>query len=306
MVEEQVKSDFERARQKAFINELLSFFNRRSNELMSYHDVHKRFKPEGESYRGMQEVPVRQVIGSFDRFRDFDRAFLPRQAHSEGRWKNVDRAYHRDIRLPPVQLYKVGDVYFVKDGNHRVSVARERGVEFIDAEVIESHVRVPLDASMSPFQVLMQVEYAEFLRLTNLDRLRPDHDIRPSALGRYDEMWDHILVRQVELGELKGRDVPIEEAVEDWFDHIYSPIVRIARERGVLRRFPDRTEADIYIWTMAHRDDLMGRDNHSIGPEEAVSDLLHEIEESDSQQPLAPLRRIWQRVFNRSSGDRGN
>jgi hypothetical protein len=167
-------------------------------------------------------------------------------------------------------------------------------------------VRVPLDASMSPFQVLMQVEYAEFLRLTNLDRLRPDHDIRPSALGRYDEMWDHILVRQVELGELKGRDVPIEEAVEDWFDHIYSPIVRIARERGVLRRFPDRTEADIYIWTMAHRDDLMGRDNHSIGPEEAVSDLLHEIEESDSQQPLAPLRRIWQRVFNRSSGDRGN
>jgi hypothetical protein len=300
VVEEQVKTDYERARQKAFFNELLSFFNRRSNELMSYYEVRKRFKPERESYRGMQEVPVRQIIGSFDRFRDFDRAFLPRQAHSEGRWKNVDRAYHRDIRLPPVQLYKVGDVYFVKDGNHRVSVARERGVEFIDAEVIETHIRVPLEASMSPFQVLMQVEYAEFLRLTDLDRLRPDHDIRPSALGRYDEMWDHILIRQVELSELTARDISILEAVEDWYDHIYQPIVRLARERGVLRRFPDRTEADIYLWTMAHRDDLMGRDNHSIDPEEAVTDLVHEIEESDSHQPFAALRRVWRRLFDHS------
>ena len=298
MVEEQVRSDFERARQKAFFNELLSFFNRRSNELMSFHEVRQRFKPEGESYRGMQEVPVRQIIGSFDRFRDFDRAFLPRQTHSQGRWENVDRAYHTDVRLPPVQLYKVGDVYFVKDGNHRVSVARERGVEFIDAEVIESHVRVPLDASMSPFQVLLQVEYAEFLRLTDLDRSRPDHDIRPSALGRYDEIWDHILIRQVELRELTGREVGIEEAVEDWFDHTYSPIVRIARERGVLRRFPNRTEADIYLWTMAHRHDLMDRENHAVDPEEAVSDLVHEIEESDAHVPLATLRRLWKRMID--------
>ncbi len=171
MVEEQVRSDFERARQKAFFNELTSFFSRRTNTLISFHDVRSRFKPEGESYRGMQEVPVRQIVGSFDRFRDFDRAFLPRHAHSAGRWQNVDRAYHQDIRLPPVQLYKVGDVYFVKDGNHRVSVGREHGVEFIDAEVIESHVRVPVNASMSPYELLMQVEYAEFLRLTNLDKL---------------------------------------------------------------------------------------------------------------------------------------
>src|SRR5690606_1903566 len=93
-----------------------------------------------------------------------------------------------DVRLPPIQLYKVGDVYFVKDGNHRVSVAREKGQEFIDAEVIEGHVRVPLYASMRPDELLLQAEYAEFLRRTDLDRSRPDHDIRPTALGRYDEI----------------------------------------------------------------------------------------------------------------------
>ena len=158
-----------------------------------------------------------------------------------GAGKTSTAPIYQDVRLPPVQLYKVGDVYFVKDGNHRVSVAREHGVEFIDAEVIESHVRVPIvrldDAVRS---CLMQVEYAEFLRLTNLDRLRPEHDIRPSALGRYDEIWDHILVRQLEMSDAQGRDVPISEAVASWYDDIYQPIVQIARERGVPRRFPDR------------------------------------------------------------------
>ena len=94
----------------------------------------------------------------------------PASGHTAGRWKNVDRAYYQDVRLPPVQLYKVGDVYFVKDGNHRVSVARERGVEFIDAEVIEGHVRVPLYASMSPFELL---HAGRVRRVPAPDRPRP-------------------------------------------------------------------------------------------------------------------------------------
>ena len=84
MVEDQVRSDFERARHKAFRNELLSFLGRRSNSLISFHEIRSRYKPERESYRGMQEVPVRQIVGSVDRFRDFDRAFLPRHARSAG------------------------------------------------------------------------------------------------------------------------------------------------------------------------------------------------------------------------------
>lgn len=279
MVEEQIRADFDRARTKAFFNELGAFFSRRNNRLLSYHDLRSRFKPEGEFYRGMQEVPINQIVGSLDRFRDFDRAFLPRHGHSAGRWQNIDRAFHQDIRLPPVQLYKVGDVYFVKDGNHRVSVARERGVEFIDAEVIESHVRVPMNASMSPYELLMQVEYAEFLRLTNLDRLRPEHDVRPSSLGRYEEMWVHILVRQQELAEQTGHEVSIERAVTSWYDTVYVPIVRIARDRRMLQRFPNHTEADIYLWVMHYRDELGQRNDTDVAPEAAVLDLAEELDE---------------------------
>src|ERR671912_742467 len=190
--ESEVRQDFERARQHGFIADVRSVFARRSRDLIPYHEVRQRVSPEGESYRGVQTVRLSQIIGSMDRFQDFNREFFPRQRFTAGRWQNVDRAYYQDIHLPPVQLYKVGDVYFVKDGNHRVSVAKERGVEFIDAEVMEGHIRVPVTASMTPGELLLQVEYANFLRRTNLDRLRPEHDIRPTSLGRYDEMWDHI------------------------------------------------------------------------------------------------------------------
>lgn len=282
MVDEKVRQDFERARQKAFLHELLSIVKRQPNELIPYHEVRKRVSPDRESYRGFQVVPVRQIVGSVDRFHDFDREFLPRHGHTAGRWKNVDRAYYQDVRLPPIQLYKVGDVYWVKDGNHRVSVARERGVEFIDAEVIEGHIRVPLYASMSPLELLQQVEYAEFLRLTDLDRLRPDHDIRPTALGRYDEMWDHILLHQEGMSERRGEPVSTAEAVKNWYDEIFLPIARVVRDRKLLDRFPDRSEADVYLWVMANRGELEAREGQEMDPESTASAFADVIERESS------------------------
>ena len=117
--EQQVRHDFERARHRAFLHELFAVFADRPNDLIPYHEVRSRVAPQAESYRGLQTVPLDKIVGSMDRFRDFDRAFLPRQRFTAGRWQNVDRAWYEDKRLPPIQLYKVGDVYFVKDGNHR-------------------------------------------------------------------------------------------------------------------------------------------------------------------------------------------
>jgi hypothetical protein len=140
----------------------------------------------------------------------------------------------------------------VKDGNHRVSVAREHGVEFIDAEVIEAHIRAPLHSTMSPAQILHQLEYAEFLRLTDLDKRRPEHDIRPTSLGRFEEILGHIRIIEEQLSAIRGGAVSLAEAAERWFDSVYLPIVTAARDRKLLREFPDRTEADIYLWVMAN------------------------------------------------------
>ncbi len=266
MMEEQLRSDFERARQKALFHDLVATATRRQNNLIPFHEVRKRLSPEGESYRGLQTVPIDQIVGSMDRFLDFDRTFLPRRRNTQSRWTNVDRAFYQDVRLPPIQLYKVGDIYFVKDGNHRVSVARERGVEFIDAEVIEGHVRVPLSSQMTTTELLLQTEYAEFLRLTDLDKLQPDHDIRPTALGRYDEIWEQIENHRHWLSEIWHRQATVHEAVNDWYTYIYLPIIQIVRDRKVLEEFPDLTEADIYLWVMKRRTALEERAGHDVGP----------------------------------------
>jgi hypothetical protein len=267
MLDEQVRADFERARHRAFLHDLRALIGRRRNDLIPYHEIRNRYSPEGESYRGVQSVPVNQIVGSVDRFQDFDREFLPRQNYTRNRWQNVDRAYYTETRLPPIQLYKVGDIYFVKDGNHRVSVAREKGVEFIDAEVIEGHIRVPLYASMSPQELLLQVEYAEFLRRTDLDKSRPNHDIRPTALGRYDELVRDINEHVEWWREHRGVEYLSEEAAASWYDQVYLPIVRIVRDRGILRQFPEHTETDVYLWVRTHADDILHRDGQDDTPE---------------------------------------
>lgn len=279
MIDEQTQHDFERARNKSLLNDLSALLSGRDNRLVAFHDVRRRVVPEGESYRGFQEIPVANIIGSMDRYQDFDRAFLPRRKYTRSRWKNIDRAYYQDVRLPPIQLYKVGDIYFVKDGNHRVSVAKERGVEFIDAEVIEGHVRVPMSSRMSTQELLMQAEYAEFLRLTNLDRIEPDHDIRPTRLGRYDVIWSHIQGHREWLSAIWHREASVDEAVRDWYHYIYMPIIHVVRDRDVMREFPRLTEADIYLWVMQNRHLIQQETGVYPGPvetAEAYADLMKE------------------------------
>ena len=292
MADDQVRADFDRARRKAFLNDIVSFLKREPNTLISYADVRDRVTMEGESYRGMQEVPVDRIVGSMDRYRDFDRRFLPKRKNTANRWKSIDRAYYQDVVLPPIQLYKVGDIYFVKDGNHRVSVARERGVAYIDAEVIEGHIRIPVDSSMTPRRLLQQVEYAEFLRKTNLDRTRPQHDVRPTALGRYDEIVTHIEGRR-RLTELRtGKPVTMSDAAADWYDNVYLPIALAAREQKLLRDFPDRTEADIYLWVMANRLQIQLAAGSRFSPESSAR-VYREIEGEDRR-----LKRIGLRALN--------
>lgn len=284
--ESEVREDFERARHRGFLADVRAAIAGRARDLIPYHEVRQRVSPEGESYRGLQTVPLAQIVGSMDRFQDFNREFFPRQRFTAGRWQNVDRAYYQDIFLPPIQLYKVGDIYFVKDGNHRVSVARERGQEFIDAEVIEGHIRAPLYPNMLPNELLLQAEYAEFLRRTNLDRSQPDHDIRPTALGRYDEIWEHIAGHRDWLSAIRHEPVSDQEAAADWYEYIYLPIVSVARDQGLTERFPRHTEADIYLWVMRHRWEIERDLGHDIGPTSAAEDY------AEHAQPAGPVERV--------------
>src|SRR5262245_22176710 len=179
----QARNDFESARLGAFLSEVAAFLRRRPNVLISFRDVQSRLPIEGQIYRGVQTVPVAAVRGSVDRYEDFARNFLPRQSHTRERWESVDRANLAGIDLPPIEVYKVGEIYFVKDGNHRVSVARQQGMKFIDALIVEVQTPVPLARDADPLELLRMAEYGQFLRATNLPQLRPGTNIRLTELG---------------------------------------------------------------------------------------------------------------------------
>jgi hypothetical protein len=140
-----VLQDFERAVWRAFWRDLFSRLTRKGNDLLSFDQVRQCLPLTRQHYRGLQAVPLNQVVGSEGRYRDFDRSFFPRQTRTRARWLSINQAYYKEVSLPPVELFKVGQGYFVRDGNHRVSVARAHGQEFIDAYVIEIDMPVPIE-----------------------------------------------------------------------------------------------------------------------------------------------------------------
>ena len=133
---EQVDLDYARARRRALVRKLMAWVRRRCAALCPFEEARRALGAENRRYLGLRTVEVGRVVGSVGRWREFDGGFMPTRANAE-RWKRVDLAYRTGRDLPPVALYKLGDYYYVVDGNHRVSVARFEGVEMIDAEVTE-------------------------------------------------------------------------------------------------------------------------------------------------------------------------
>ncbi|MBL8045204.1 MAG: hypothetical protein JNL09_01615 [Anaerolineales bacterium] len=269
------QADFASARLKALFRNLLAFLTGQPNDLLAFEAVREKLHIGGPIYRGVRTVSIAQIVGSVDRYRDFDRAFLPKQDFMAERWQKVTRAWYQDISLPPILLYKVGEVYFVVDGHHRVSVAREKGQEAIEAEVRECAVRVPLTAEINPDDLEVLGARAEFLERTNLDRLRPDARVAVTILGGYERMLEHIAVHRYFMGLEFQRDVADEEAVAHWYDTVYLPIMNVIRESEILAAFTGRTEADFYLWVLDHRHYLVAQGQaHLVEPGQAAEEFL--------------------------------
>lgn len=266
----ETENDYGRARFKAFWNDIRAMVVHRPNELVSFEEVKRSLKTFGEHYRGVQIVPVEKIIGSATlRYHDFDSAFLPRQARTKSRWRSIDLAHYTEVGLPPVQLYQIGDVYFVRDGHHRISVARERGQVYVEAEVIEVKTRVPVTPDLLASDLDIVGEYSEFIEKTHIDQLRPDQSIRFSEPGGYARLIEHIAVHRYFMGEERKTKIPWQAAVASWYDNLYLPVVAMIREHNILSDFPRRTEADLYLWIMDHHY-FLHEQGESVGLEDAA------------------------------------
>lgn len=255
----QASQDFNNARNKAILSQIQHFIHVDRDKLLSFNDVKDILKPKNQVYRGMQIVPVKLIVGSEGRYRDFNKYFLPRSERLRNRWERVDEARLQDIILPPIQLYEIGGAYFVRDGNHRVSVARSQGVEVIDAEVTALSSEIEIRPSMTADDLrhsLIQYEKHIFYEKTEFGTLTGDYDLDFSATGRYDVIYNHILVHKYYLNLRETDEIPFADALVSWHKHIYSPIIKIIRDEWIEVNFPGYTPSDLYVWIVKHWDFL--------------------------------------------------
>lgn len=251
-------SDFDSAHFKAVLQRIFSTFRWKNPNLLSFYEVTKLIKPQTESYKGMQAIEVKKIIGSENRYQDFSLAFYPKNNALKHRWESVDAARLDNITLPPISVYKLGDWYFVRDGNHRVSVAKSEGLEFIDAEVVELSSEIPLEEGMTLNELKKRVVACE--RQHFIDQYEPTYlpmdKIVFSTPGAYPEMVHHIMVHKYYANEHLDRELSFQEGAESWYKNVYSPIVDALDKERLRSRFPGSTDGDLYMWLVRRWDEM--------------------------------------------------
>ena len=271
---------YQRARWQAIRADWLARLTGKDDQLLPYQavaDVLKSF--QHRQITELRSIPLSKIVGSVERYRDFTRGFLPRDSVAAARWVRVDMAMNSHVGVPPIEVYQIGDVYFVSDGNHRVSVARVNGFTEIDAYVtLVPGVNLTDDDSLE--EAIIRVECAHFLAQTRLAEQCEDLDIQVTQTGGYPRLLEHIYthryfmqLQRAERGPSQENSIRFPEAARDWYDTVYLPIIVAVRTSGLVERFPGRTATDLYVWVSARILELSEQHGKTITPLEAAQEL---------------------------------
>ena len=297
---------FNKAHGRAQFNDFLARLGGRSNDLIPFETLASTLQVYQQIPRSRPEaVPLDKVVGSVGRYKDFTRDFLPRNPDLIRRWAHIEDAMGSLEGLPPIEVYKVGEVYFVADGNHRVSVARANGFQDIEAYVTE----IPADPGIEPGDTLdeaiIKAERVRFLAETRLDGCYPHLDIYFTRPGGFPRLLEHIQIHrrlmQREPGD--GAPVSIEDAACDWYETDFLPIVASIRERQLLQRFPGRTAADLYVWIWGYLFEAYRSTGQKVTPEEGAQMLALRAESPFRQAVASVMGRLAELSGVRSNAE---
>ncbi len=211
---------------------------------------------KNENYIGIRTIPLDLIIGSEGRYEDFNRHFLPRKAELQSRWTAIDEIIEENKPLPPISVFKIGEYYFVRDGNHRVSVAKARKKLFIEAEVTEYDIEVPITRKLTVKDKLMIQEHVYFLEATRLNHLGKGTDIKLSRPRSYRLLLNIIQHFAKSLELETGQQLKLEEAAREWYYRIFLPFAEEAYLGDLLSKFPNRTTGDLYVWVQLNWEEV--------------------------------------------------
>ena len=241
------ENDFLRARRQQVLASLVRRLRGRADDvnlILPFHEVIAAVGQLGERYVGLRVVPLEAIVGSVDRTRDFDRQFRPTSTRVRQRWQRLAVAQRRGEAMPPIDVYKVGELYFVRDGHHRVSVAHALGLPTIEAYVTEVTTRISPNGISRPRDIVMKDHRREFVDRVPLpagyrERISFDVPKRYGDLSAYVEAWGFRLM-QHERTFLTRAEVALR-----WFDDEYAPVTRMLRQADLMDL--GTTETDAYL-----------------------------------------------------------
>lgn len=291
---EQVSSKWNQARRAATIRQLLGSLTGDAQALVSFDDVAHRLRLKNYRYLGAQTIPTHKIVGSIGRYNDFLRGFLPTHNIKKDRWMAVAREYLKanGPGMPPIDVFKVGDSYFVRDGNHRVSVCNHLGIPFIEAYVWEYRIQIDAVTEGSSLdELLLAAERQEFHEQTTIDQCRPQHHIDLTLPGGYLDLLHEINHYQVIFSTIDDTPVSFEDAVTGWYDMRYEPIVQLIERHNMLAQFKGRTSTDLYVFTLHEHTKLKANTDSTI----RVTQALRVVSETRRGR----LRRWWWQVMKR-------
>ena len=254
-VSEQVNHDWRKARRKVLYQRVVCAISQCSVDMMSFGEISKHLQLGIPHFRGLRQIPLEQIRGSVGRYNDFTSAFLPRKDYLHDRWTNVEKLLLAG-KAPPIDVYQVGDAYFVVDGNHRVSAARQLGMETIEALVTECSTPFELGPDDDVDQLLIEAEKTDFLKRAGNQNSKTAGEIILSCAGCYRDLNSQIEAYRLGMEAKEGRAVPTEEAFAVWHNEVYSAAVDAIREEGLIDIFPERTEADLFMWSWQNSEAL--------------------------------------------------
>jgi hypothetical protein len=246
---------FERARRREIYQKLASAVRGEDHgELLSLDEMRRRLRLFDQRYIGIEPIPVSKIVGTSERRPDFGPGFLPKDFETRERWRRVEQAFpHGDF--PPIVVYRVTDLYFVVDGHHRVAVAKQRGVEYIDAEITELDSRYPLDPDVDIAEIIHEEQRRMFMAESGLAEARPGATIEFSRALGYVELLDLVKVFGYHLIMERGEIMAREAIAERWYEDVYLPTLAAIHREDLVSMIPG-TEGDLFLWVYQRRQAL--------------------------------------------------
>jgi hypothetical protein len=248
--------DFLRLRRRQVLSRLAAWLRREPDdvsEVLPFDEVVAALGRRGERRLGLRIVPLESIVGSVDRARDFDRWFRPRSGRSRERWERLARAQRRGEAIPPIDVYRVGELHFVRDGHHRVSVAHALGLRAIEAYVTEVTTRIDATGISRRGDLI-----TKDLRRVFLDRVPLPGPALATILvttaWSYAELSEEVEAWGFRLMQQEARFLDRETVARRWYSEEYRPVVRMLAQADLIG---ERTEAEAYLDLAAQRYRLM-------------------------------------------------